>query len=67
MNNAPKNPQALQLNSLEIKRNMYKFAYDNIPAGALAGKISYWDKLPAMEQLVEKITSKSERYTSCCG
>lgn len=41
MNNAPKNPQALQLNSLEIKRNMYKFAYDNIPAGALAGKISF--------------------------
>lgn len=41
MNNAPKNPQALQLNRLTIERNMFKFAYDNIPAGALAGKIAF--------------------------
>lgn len=44
MNNTPKNPMALQLNSLEIKRNMYKFDYDNIPAGGLAGKIAFSNK-----------------------
>ena len=41
MNNAPKNPQALPLNKLIIERNMYKFDYGNVPAGALAGKISF--------------------------
>lgn len=41
MSNQPKNPNALQLNKLIIERNMYKFDYGNVPAGALAGKISF--------------------------
>lgn len=41
MNDAPKNPMALQLNSLKIERNMYQFSQNNIPAGAMAGKISF--------------------------
>lgn len=44
MNDAPKNPMALQLNNLKIERNMYNFDYGNIPAGAMAGKISFSNK-----------------------
>ena len=41
MNDAPKNPMALQLNSLEITRNMYKFEHGNVPPGAMAGRIKF--------------------------
>lgn len=41
MNNTASNPNALQMNSLEIKRNMYGFDYGNVPAGTMAGKISF--------------------------
>lgn len=41
MNDAPKNPMALQLNSLKIERNMYQFNQNNIPPGGMAGKISF--------------------------
>lgn len=40
-NTTANNPNALQMNSLEIKRNMYGFDYGNVPAGAMAGKISF--------------------------
>lgn len=38
------NPNALQMNALQINRNMYGFDYGNLKAGELAGKISFSNK-----------------------